>query len=1113
MSAAPAGTANELKGAARAAFVRKNVRQAEQLYREALVCLRNSPPHGQQQTGSEATSEQDALDEARMSSAEQRVLEATILSNIAICRKLVGEIKESLQLSKEVLVLLDQPLPVESADAASVGEAETPSDQQAAINALREKNELRVKQLGELHDALAKMEQLRDGTADAATVAAADSCSGNRANLAAVLEYYYYGHDEPVSAVKKLTVEDGVASTDGVALFFGGCGDCRHVFGTLFDLVNRVLGGSHPTKKGIQSVKLELNDIHPFAVARFAVVCAMSAEVHKLRKQHLEDNGDRTKLRAVAMAVQSFACGCFIRREHWTGIVKPILERVKAAFEQEFGGASRGQICTASNTEHNADTEKETEQNTEPETAKAPAQPVSLEDVSLSWLTCDAATATEVVEAIELWMFQEGEHDAISMRDHIAECAENQSYMAKQQMLSAPGMKERLIAAFHERRQKAIDSTARTIRQLPAAKMDLYLSRSVPESERARVLSLPLKEKHQIALDMFVEEDCPSDDPLGFMMNLMMQNVPNSTKDKDIISYLCKDSGLGKTMSSVLLDIAFWYKHNSYPPLDTKINPPLAKFFDSQRSPVEALYTFLSKFRKKQEPDLGLPDFRFEDEDILWNPTIFSEFYLQQRQEIPDLAAFAEPIAITLYDKFIVAGLFSISPEVSSVPDLAAQFYGDIGSAFALLSREHGEYRLGDRHSGFSVTLSCGDVFAALRAAVRAGDFFDQVSLSNIPDYTGLLPVFSYGITALKEHGTLLANVLLNTGMWKTYGDYLYHMGFSNLKEAKNFCQAQYVGDADIFGSAAWQKSAGNWWEEGEVLRKKADFVDWLHDVLLNILLPSHEKDQSKVVQPMKATRPQSLAAFFQLATIWRHPLPRIWHAEVVRDILKSGELKTRWQHHPVRKNPVQLNARRKSQRARKIDLSFAVAELATLAAVFQTPVACLAKKSRKAKNVPGAGKGLAPLSIEEVCRIRVQPKVSVTPMLFRGSDAGYGVAIVRAQPSTWDVGGNWLQPLYDIRKALRHRDDSAVRAHHVADPRSSDVEVLHLISTCHVDFAGSRADFLLPRDIWYNLLEDGNVAVMLFSYYNWLTVSEPLFISEEGYIAPDLELGGVEDE
>ena len=1053
MSATAAEEAEHLKGEAGAAFAKKQVREAELLYRRALGCLRSS----RQPQPSEQQQEQQPQQQ-QQSDAGSALLEATLVSNIAICRKLVGGIKQGLKLSEEVLAIIDAC-------------AEGTSEHRQALEKLREKNAVRVRRLTALHEGLVATEQLRDGSTDAAAVGVADSCTANRAAVQTAIEYYFFGHDDPKSLVEKIATKEGARKVDNVSVFFGGCGDCRHVFATLFDLVKRV----HPAAKCVKDVHLELNDLNPMSLARFAVVCSMSAEVHKLQKKHSARHSDKIKLKQLAMALQSFAVDCFIEKAHWNGIIKPALARVRAAFDEHASVACSTAAAQASESN-------------------------PLKAISLSWLTCDAKAATGVVRAIDQWLTQVGKFSPTYMRQYIAKFAEFNREQARTSYLKYPALRKQLLARFHAQRRQYRVSFEEALRGRTERDIDTLLREDTPRQRWPAVLNLPLERKRQMVVENMIEHQLPSDDPARTMAEINADDCPRSMDDVDIVIFITKRCSRLMELKSVLLDVVFWYKHNCYPPVDVPLNPDMAS--ELKRDTPFALERFMqwvdADFDKGAH-GLRLPSFDFNNERILVNPAMFDQRFLDESQTTEiDVTHFTRPSAAMLYLDFIDAGFFALSPQVTGMADLAAQFYGEVGSSLALLSQEDRARHPADSHPGLSVKLSSGDVYNALETAGRAGTVFDYVYLSNIPDYTGMLPVFSYGITALKPHGILESNILANTRIWETSEDYLYHMGFCDFEEAKNYCQSQFIGDKNPFGAMVWQKSPKNWWLGGEVLKKKSAFLHWLHDVLLNILLPSHEVIPSRYLNAMKATRPQSLAMFFRLAMSWRHPLPRIWHAEVVRDVLKNGKLKTKWQQHPERTNPVLLKARVKSGSARNVDLTFALAEVATLAAAFRTPVACLPATSRKAAQWQ-----MAPLSLEEICRVRTM-KGQMTQNPVRKADPGFGVAILKNMPAT-EVH------LIDIRHALRHSADPspAVRMHPNADLSTSNVKVLHLISTCHVDNTAGYVDFLLPCEEWKTLRKDKSVSVVLFSYYNWMSVAAPQPLATSTQSTNDLQLGG----
>lgn len=136
--------------------------------------------------------------------------------------------------------------------------------------------------------------------------------------------------------------------------------------------------------------------------------------------------------------------------------------------------------------------------------------------------------------------------------------------------------------------------------------------------------------------------------------------------------------------------------------------------------------------------------------------------------------------------------------------------------------------------------------------------FFDQIRFSNIGDYTGYLAVLTQATPVLRREitckqsdnvvqygGQTSSNVLLNTGMWKTFEHYLYHHSFCDFQQVKRYFQLQFTGENDAYGEHSWRSSTNcidqNTRNDNEtrlMTQQKAEFKHWMQDILLNIILP-----------------------------------------------------------------------------------------------------------------------------------------------------------------------------------------------------------------------------------------------------------------------------------
>ena len=209
----------DLKRQASQKFSKKRTRAAKTLYKNALLVLR--PP--------------DSESKLELDVAETRLLRAQLHSNVAICAMMLGQLAESLRHTEESLEAL-----------------KAISDTDSTRQKLIDKNNLRKTTLSRLSASIVKTQACASGSL-------VNSLPHGRASqVSDVCEYFFYGHDQPESAVKGISP----GKCNDIAIFFGGCSDCRHVFATLFDLRNRF------GKSQLERTRIELCDIQQFCFAR-----------------------------------------------------------------------------------------------------------------------------------------------------------------------------------------------------------------------------------------------------------------------------------------------------------------------------------------------------------------------------------------------------------------------------------------------------------------------------------------------------------------------------------------------------------------------------------------------------------------------------------------------------------------------------------------------------------------------------------------------------------------------------------------------------------------------------------------------------------------------------
>lgn len=266
------------------------------------------------------------------------------------------------------------------------------------------------------------------------------------------------------------------------------------------------------------------------------------------------------------------------------------------------------------------------------------------------------------------------------------------------------------------------------------------------------------------------------------------------------------------------------------------------------------------------------------------------------------------------------------------------------------------------------------------------------------------MPVFTSAVPALKhtQAAIVRCNNLLNTGMWDSYQDYVYHHSFSSLLEAELFLRVlQPAPDASTFEEHAWQRKLGAGWPTGEALQQRPAFRDWLTDVLLHLTLPPKQKFVWCNSNPVRATRAMNLTTFFRIARAFQHTLPVVWHAQLVAQVLRTRRVHTTWSHHPTAQHPLSLKMRNRSRKKRCIGLGAYIMELGVLATLFDSPARAILEQDlmAKAKDVQQRDQEVAKLMprLGELRRVVLNQLQMLRPnAACHPSDASLGVALLR---------------------------------------------------------------------------------------------------------------------
>ena len=189
---------------------------------------------------------------------------------------------------------------------------------------------------------------------------------------------------------------------------------------------------------------------------------------------------------------------------------------------------------------------------------------------------------------------------------------------------------------------------------------------------------------------------------------------------------------------------------------------------------------------------------------------------------------------------------------------------------------------------------------------------FSAIFCSNVPDYTGMLPMFLSFAPLLEPQGLLLHNCLLNCSVWSSMDEYLHATTrIPRCDLTPNLLGVEFITGGIWAGEQiCWQPSVT---DKGPDSAKM--LMEWLHDLFLAIVMPPKRAADQYIVEAC----PLTLDSFFRLLDHLHRSgrVPTHWIAEALQPLLGSS-ITTRAQA-PIRsptppaKSPL-LDLRRKAE-------------------------------------------------------------------------------------------------------------------------------------------------------------------------------------------------------
>lgn len=151
-----------------------------------------------------------------------------------------------------------------------------------------------------------------------------------------------------------------------------------------------------------------------------------------------------------------------------------------------------------------------------------------------------------------------------------------------------------------------------------------------------------------------------------------------------------------------------------------------------------------------------------------------------------------------------------------------------------------------------SITESARSIYTSTAERTKRGlpVKFHRVFASNVPDYTGMLSLFTELLPIMerstKECKTLIQhNCLMNNGIWKDMDHYMFSSTLvPNIRLLSDFIGVEYCTE----GNSIWSDCQWTW--SGRDAKPKPTLVqlsDWLHQVFLTSILPPRRNSMRPV--------------------------------------------------------------------------------------------------------------------------------------------------------------------------------------------------------------------------------------------------------------------------
>jgi hypothetical protein len=199
-----------------------------------------------------------------------------------------------------------------------------------------------------------------------------------------------------------------------------------------------------------------------------------------------------------------------------------------------------------------------------------------------------------------------------------------------------------------------------------------------------------------------------------------------------------------------------------------------------------------------------------------------------------------------------------------------------------------------------AIEIALGSIisFSSDRECSALPTKYHRITLSNIPDYTGMQSVFITLAPALLLKSNSItpciqSNNLLNTGLWKSYDDYIFSTTALGYKEAEAVFHLR-VSDQEpsIWDTNVWEQAGDNDERVESLSMSHEELCTWFHRIFLMTILPA-DRDVNSMFREEKASN-INLFLLTLSHCVNRLGIPAHFIASVLEDLLKKKTLMTK---------------------------------------------------------------------------------------------------------------------------------------------------------------------------------------------------------------------------